>query len=80
MPNFTITLSAKAVARLNALVQRTNEAAGTTYTLKQWLTLHLKELAIADEMPAAVEQLRRESQDNLTASIAAERDRLLQEM
>ncbi len=80
MPNFTINLSQKAVDKLQLHVQRTNDANGTAYTLKDWIVLHLKELAIADDLPAAIDQLQRQSQDALTAAITTKRDRLLQEL
>ena len=80
MPRFIIDLSQKAVDKLQAHVQRTNDANATSYTLKDWIALHLKELAIADDLPLAIDQLQRESQDTLNAAIRAKRDRLLQEL
>ena len=80
MPRFTIDLSQKAVDKLQLQVQRTNDAGGTALTLKDWIVLHMKEIAIADDLPAAIEQLHRESQDTLTAASRAKRDQLLQEL
>ena len=80
MPRFTIDLSRKAVDKLQAHAQRTNDANGTTMTLKDWMVLHMKELAIADDLPAAVAQLQTETRDTLTAAINAKRDQLLQEL
>ncbi len=80
MPSFTITLSPKAVQKLNVHVQRTNDTAGTSLTLKDWITLHLKELAIADDLSPAVDQLATETQDTLAAAVRAKRDQLLQEL
>ena len=80
MPRFTIDLSQKAVDKLQVQVQRTNDAQGSTLTLKDWIVLHLKEVATADDLAAAFEQLQRESQDTLTAASRAKRDQLLQEL
>ncbi len=80
MPQFTIDLSTKAVAKLKTITQRTNDAEGTAYTVKQWIVLHLKELAIADDLSPAVDLLATETQDTLTAAIRAKRDQLLQEL
>ena len=80
MPRFSIELSAKAVQKLQPQVQRTNDSAGTSLTLKDWITLHLQELAIADDLAPAVDQLATETQDTLTAAIRAKREQLLQEL
>jgi len=80
MPRFTIDLSAKAVQKLQPQVQRTNDTNGSTLTLKDWIVLHLKELAIADDLGPAVDLLATETQDTLAAAIRAKRDQLLQEL
>jgi hypothetical protein len=84
MPQFTIDLSQKAVDRLQTQVQRTNDANGTNFTLREWLELHLKEIAIADDLTTAVqaiqEQQQRHAQDALNAAVHTERDRLLQQL
>ncbi len=81
MPQFTITLTQKAVDKLQQQVQRTNENQGTSLTIKQWITLHLRELAITDELNAAVTGLRdeqqRDAQSTLEAAIRTARDQLL---
>ncbi len=81
MPQFTITLSQKAVDRLQIQVQRTNDANGTTLTMRDWIELHLKEIAIADDLAIATqaiqEQQQRDAQDALQAAVRAQRDRLL---
>lgn len=81
MPQFTITLTQKAVDKLQQQVQRTNENQGTSLTLKQWMTLHLRELAITDELNAAVTGLRdeqqRDAQTALETAIRTARDQLL---
>ncbi len=80
MPRFTIDLSRKAMDKLAIQVRRTNETDGTKYTLQQWLTLHLKELAIADDLPAAIDQLHRETQATFQAAVRAKTNQLLQEL
>ncbi len=81
MPKFTIDLSQKAVDKLQTQhVDRSNGANGTALTLKDWIVLHLNELAITADLPAAIGQLQRESQDTLTAAIRTTRDRLIREL
>ncbi len=84
MPSYTITLSPKAVQRLKALMQRTNETEGTNLTLRDWITLHLRELAIAQDLSAAIpslqEQTKRDAETALQAAITTTRDQLLQEL
>ncbi len=82
MPDFTITLSPRAVQRLKTLMQRTNETEGTSLTLCDWITLHLRELAIAQDLSAAIptlqEQTKRDAETTLQAAITTTRDQLLQ--
>jgi hypothetical protein len=84
MPDFTITLSEKAVAKLQAEVNRANAAAGTSLSLPAWMELHLKEVAIAGDMAAAVERLRKEAEDEANNALAlaarSERERLLRDL
>ncbi len=84
MPKFTTTLTQATVDKLQQHVQRTNENAGTILTLQQWITLHLQELAITDELAAAVtalqEQQKRDAQATLDAAIKTTRDELLAEL
>lgn len=84
MPDFTIHLSHKTVDRLQAVVRCTNDANGTTLTLRAWLQLHAEELAIADELAAATHALQQQEEaaarDRLQAAIRATRDHLLQEL
>ena len=81
MPQFTIALTQTAVDKLQPHVQRTNENNGTSLTLQQWMTLHLQELAIADELTAAIaaiqEQQKRDAETTLNDAVRATRDELL---
>ena len=81
MPTFTITLSAAAVTRLQALTDTHNKNQGTALTVADWIALLVKERAIGDELSATADQLRRQAETDATASfeaaVKAERDRLL---
>ncbi len=84
MPKFTTTLTQATVDKLQQHVQRTNENAGTTLTLQQWITLHLQELAITDELAAAVtaiqQQQQRDAQTTLDDAVRTARDELLAQL
>ena len=84
MPDFTITLTTKAVTKLNIHVQRTNDTSGTNLTLKDWIVLHLKEMAIGDSLATVMQALREQheldARDALQAAIDAAREQLLQEL
>ena len=81
MPRFTIDLTDKTVTRLQTYVQRYNDNNGTALTTKDWLTLHLHELAIAEDLAAAAEALRVQSEQDaratLTAAVRTTRDELI---
>lgn len=77
MPRFPIDLKQPVVDRLQKHVQRTNETNGTSYTLLQWITLHLKEVAISEELPVIVERLQQKSQKALNEAIRREQKRLM---
>ncbi len=84
MPNFTLTLTQTAVDKLQAVVTRTNDNICDNLTLLQWMTLHLQEVAIADQLAAAVtavqEQHQRDAQTALDAALRTVRDELLAEL
>lgn len=77
MPKFTIDLTAAAVTRVQALVARYNENAGAALTVAEWLLLHIKELAIQDELNARATVLQRQAQDDANAALLAEQTRLI---
>ena len=81
MPKFTIDLTDKALAGLQAEVSRYNGNAGTTLTVQQWIVLHLQEISIAPELTAAIGQLREQGEADanaaLEAAVKAARDQLL---
>ena len=81
MPRFTVDLSDAQLAKLQAVVDQTNQNAGTALTVAQWLQLHVKEVAYAADLAAASDALRRQAeadaQASFDAALRAERDRLL---
>jgi hypothetical protein len=74
---YNITLKEQAVTRLQQLVARYNGDNGATLTVEEWVTLHLKELAVQDDLLRAAEDLRRQADDTARAALEAERKRLL---
>ena len=84
MPKFTIDISDKTLARLQAEVERTNANQGTALTVQAWIVLHLQELAIAPELAAAVNQLRQQQETDaqaaLDAAVRAARDAMLADL
>ena len=87
MPRIELTIDGEKVpvadalaTRLDVAVQRYNEDNKTALTLAEWLDLHLRELGVQQELLARVEALRKQTDDDLHAAIAAERDRLLNEV
>ncbi len=77
MPRFTIDLTDAAVTALQEVVARYNQDNGAALTVQQWLILHVKELAIAGPLSLRAQQLRDQTQRDLDAAVAAERQRLL---
>ena len=71
MPKFTIDLSDKALAGLQPEVNRYNGNAGTALTVAEWIDLHLQEIAIAPELGAAIDQLRKQQETDANAALAA---------
>ena len=80
MPTFTLALTDAAVARLQPLVARYNADFGVDLSLQDWITLHLQEIAIGPDLAAKLDQLRQQSEADLTAAVAAEKARLLSDL
>lgn len=78
MPKFTLDISDPALAGLQALVARYNADNGAALTVADWLLLHVKELAIQDDLLAAARTLREQADKNADAAFKAERERLLE--
>jgi len=81
MPRFTIDLTDKALAALQAEVSRYNGNAGSALTVAEWIVLHLQEVAIAPDLGAAIDQLRKQAETDantaLEAAAKTARDELL---
>jgi len=82
MPSHTIDISAEVENRLLARhVAPYNTAFKASFTLDEWVLVHLKELAVQDELSNAVSQLQAQEQTNannaLQAAVEAERQRLI---
>jgi hypothetical protein len=77
MPQLTFDITDATRQRLDLVVADYNATNGTSLTLEEWLDLHLRELAVQREFATRVEQLKRQTEDDLHAAINAERERLL---
>lgn len=77
MAKFTIEVADAALPRLQAVVQRYNSDNGAALTVADWLTLHLRELAIQDELMQSIESIRKQKEAEAHSAALAERDRLL---
>ena len=81
MPKFTIDLPDKGVAALQALVAEYNGNTGGQLTVQDWLTLHVKELAISRQLAPTVDALRQQTEADaqaaLNAAITTARDELI---
>lgn len=80
MPRITITLSPLALQRLEAVVSRYNAATGSSLTLTDWIELHLKELAIFDDLVAAHRDLRDRKERELEKEARLLRDQMLSQL
>ena len=77
MPRFTIDLSDAALAGLQVLAARYNADNGADLSVQEWLLLHLKELAVQDDLLRIAGELRRQAEADADAAFKAERQRLL---
>ena len=77
MPEFRITLSDAAVARLQVILAEYNVRHGTDLDLPAWVTLHLRELAVRRELTQAGETIEQQSRLDVAAALTAEKERLM---
>ena len=81
MPSLKIDLGPGAWAALKVLVRRDNAANSLDLSLEEWATLHFKEMAIAEQLTARLEEIRKKAekvgQAALDAAVKKERDGLL---
>lgn len=80
MPEIPIALSDAAYAGLQIVVTRWNAANDGQLTVEAWVDLHLRELAVQDQIVRASEQLQQQAQELAAASARAERERLVESM
>ena len=76
----SLTLTPACVERLHEIVNRYNVDVMATkgpLSLRNWLHLHLRELAVQDELMEAAERLQRQAQTDALAAIQAEKARLM---
>lgn len=77
MPTFTLTISDPALEGLQTVVARYNGDNGTTLSVQDWLLLHVKEIAIQDDLLAAAQTFRTQAEQSAADALRAERERLL---
>ena len=80
MAKYTLTLPDGGAARLQALVARYNADHGTQLSVTEWLELHLKEIAIGQDLAQEWDALQVQNRRDLESAAAALRDRLLAEL
>lgn len=77
MPTFEVTISDAALVRLQAVVAHYNENTGQSLTVKQWALRHLKEIAVGQELGAAVQELEKQRDQAHNAAVNAKFEELL---
>lgn len=70
MAKFDIIIPDKLLPGLQRLVDRYNQNAGKTLTVTDWILLHLKELAVSDEVTA--------ERKRIEAALEAEKEQAVQ--
>jgi hypothetical protein len=80
MPKLHLELTTPCLTRLQGVVARHNAEHGTRLTLLEWLTLHLQELAIQDELTQRILELQRQAETDLNAALHAEKEMLLEQV
>ena len=79
MARYTINLTDTTAVKLAEIVARYNADNGSALTVTDWITLHLRELAIQSELHAAIDASKRQLELDVGAAVQAERQRLLDE-
>jgi hypothetical protein len=77
MPEFTITISDKVIARLQALTAKHNQDTGESLTVKQWVIMRLKNMAMGDEFGQQIEAIRAASDQQFQDAVEAKRLELM---
>jgi len=81
VPDFTIAIPDKALPALQRTVDTYNGNNGAALTVRDWLELHALDIALQDQLAAAVDaikaQTEAQAQTDFDAAIKAERERLI---
>jgi len=77
MPDFTVTISDKVIARLQAITAAHNQATGESLTAKQWVIMRLKNMAMGDEFGQQIEVIRAASDQQFQDAVEAKRLELM---
>lgn len=80
MSNVTITVSAALLEKLEVLRDRHNAATGDSLTTKQFVVHELKAKAIADGMLGAERTLSHQRDQDYSAALETERQRLIDDL
>jgi hypothetical protein len=80
MARYTIDIPDAMAAKLQAFVQRWNEDNGRSLTVTQFLTQHVREMAVQDELAAYAQSIKRQKEDEANAAFMAERQRLMDDL
>ena len=84
MPDFTIAIPDKALPGLQRTVDLYNGNNGAKLSLRDWVELHVLDIALQEQMQAAVDaikaQTEAQAQADFDAAIKAERERLIADM
>lgn len=81
MASFTLQIPDTAVPKIQAVVDTFNANNGLALTVRDWLILHIKEIAIQAELAESAEQIQKQAEldrdATMNAKFRAERQRLL---
>jgi hypothetical protein len=80
MPELILDLTPKTVARLQELVAEYNVDTDHTLTLEEWITLKLRELAIAKVLTKDADHERAQVDTNFKMALADKRLKRLEEL
>lgn len=73
----TLKLTDALADRMAVIVQTHNDRTGAGVSLEEWLLLHLREVAIAEELVEEGQAIERESQKALQAAVQAKKNELM---
>lgn len=77
MPDFTIIISDKVIARLQALATAHNQATGQSLTAKQWVIMYIKNVVINEELHQQIDAMTEANEQQLREATQAKRLEIL---